>query len=180
VLAEQVRRWEGDRVVRKMFSRFFMLPGGTGGGYTSSLLIDKDEKVTYTNTVKDIGFEPIRQTVIDLPRAGKYVVFEFWISNYRQIDVLAVGLREDSITRVFFGRSRFGQIRWTFKPPARIAILNDFGNGGVSDRKLAYEVFTLDKSGLWFDPQNRVQFGQDEEAAVAWNFGKSVKPRRRK
>lgn len=161
-----------------MFSRFIKLPGGTGGGYTASLLIDKDEKVTYTNTVKDIGFDPIRQTVIDLPRDGKYVVFEFWVSNYRQIDVLAVGLRDDSITQVFSGRSGFGQIRWTFKSQARIAILNDFGNGGVSDRKLAYEVFSLNKSGLWFDLQSRVKFGQDEEAAIAWNLGNPVKPRR--
>lgn len=134
--------------------------------------IDNDENITFSKDIQDIGFEPVKQTLIDLSDKERYIVFEFQVSNYLQVDVIGVGLREDSVSCVFSGRSRYGRILWSSSPFAQIAVLNDFRTPTDTDNRFEYEVFYLNRAGLWFDKQPSVKFGSSLEEALKWTLNR--------
>ncbi len=165
-------RWKSHGRDYSLQANLITKKDGSGGSYFVRMSIDNDENVTFSKDIQDIGFEPVKQTLIDLAEKGRYIVFEFRISNYLQMDVIGVGLREDSINCVFFGRSRYGHILWSFKPSAQIAVLNDFRTPTDTDNRFEYELFNLNRTGLWFDKQPSVKFGPSLEDALKWTLNK--------
>jgi hypothetical protein len=173
--------WTVDRTTFTLRSRFVVREDGSGGGYSVELASEHFGRVTYENQLDDIAFAPVKQSLVDLGEKGSYIVFEFRKSNYLDIEVIGVGIRSqsftasDTLTRVFAASSRYGGIPWTFKDKPVIAVLNrdPAPNNGAS--RYEYVIYTLNKSGLWFDKKTSWVFGNDRDKALEWTLDSYLK-----